>query len=136
MVFQLEKYSPLTLLAAFSGFFFVLLVTFKILDTEPFRGNVEQGGQASPVTNAMTERAHNFCALYIARSQNRQTPGEFKSSKDYLVWDLGFNRYLVKAQPPGIGPAYLCKIIYRGGDSAEAKNWSLQSVDFVTDNDG
>lgn len=120
-------------LAAFGGFFLVLLIVFKVLDTEFFRGDPDLGGSATPARNEKTALAHAFCAQTaierLAWNQDRA-----RSLPDYTAWDLGFDRYLVQAMvensaEPGQGQTYLCKVLNQGGGSA-AGDWAVQSVEF------
>ncbi len=116
-----------TVAAAFGGFFLILFLVFKILDTEFFRGDPDLGGSAHPVTNAQTDAAHRFCAER-AGAKLGLGGGQAAIPADYIAWDLGFSRYLVKASliAPAPPRTYLCKVLHRGDE-----DWSLQSLDFI-----
>jgi len=121
-----RKLGPWIVVAAFAGFFLVLFIVFKVLDTEVFRGDPELGGSASPIENAKTAQAHEVC-----RGAAVKQPG-WESGRvllDYTAWDIGFNRYLVKAtlekpDQPGRGKTYICKVSDDGG-------WTVQSLEFL-----
>lgn len=128
-----QKIGPWILVAAFGGFFLILFVVFKVLDTEFFRGDPELGGSASPISNERTALAHVHCAEAAAKDQGK-TAGEIRSLPDYTAWDIGFSRYLVKAtlenpKEPGRGKTYLCKILNQG-DSASGE-WVVQSIEYL-----
>lgn len=110
---------PLILVAAFGGFFLVLLLVFQVLDTEFFRGDPDLGGSAVAVKNAKTLAAHRECA--------REARTEASPETDYTAWDLGFERYLVKVQARGAAKPYLCRIANPGG----AETWTVQSLEFL-----
>jgi hypothetical protein len=130
-----EKPGPLTLLWAFGGFFLVLFFVFWMLDTEYFRGNPDEGGQETPVRDDRAVHAHAFCARYITQ-QLRLDPLVSRSLPDYTVWDIGFNRYLVKAaieraDDPTQTRHYLCRILRRGGDPQTPESWTVQGVESI-----
>jgi len=130
-----KKSGAMVVLVALGGFFLVLFLVSKVLDTEFFRGTPEQGGQATPIQGERAALAHTFCAQHVARQLNFGQTGTF-ASPQYTAWDLGFDRYLVRAQiertndPTGTR-RYLCKIVFQGGDENDINNWVVQSVDFV-----
>ena len=128
-----NKSGLLILASAFGGFFLILFIVYKVLDWEFFRGDPALGGSASPVVNEKTERARDFCYESVARilqvgvAQVREQP-------DYTSWDIGFDRYLIKASVndpvrPGKTKTYICKVQGRGDSDAEG--WTVQSVEFL-----
>lgn len=122
-------------LGALGGFFLVLFLVSKVLDTEFFRGTPEQGGQATPIHDERAALAHAFCLQSVARQLGIQQTDTF-ASPQYTAWDLGFDRYLVRAQiertdDPTGARRYLCKIVFRGGDENDINNWVVQSIDFL-----
>jgi hypothetical protein len=126
-----QKLGPWILVAAFGGFFLALFLVFKVLDTELFRGDPELGGSASPIRNEMTALAHARCAEAAAKSLGRDS---VRSLPDYTAWDIGFNRYLVKAaverpDQPGREKTYLCKVLSQG--DSEPAQWAVQSLEYL-----
>lgn len=126
-----QKLGPWILVGAVVGFFVALFVVFKVLDTEFFRGDPEQGGSASPVRNEKTVLAYTHCAAAAAKE-----PGQAgaRTLPDYTAWDIGFDRYLVKATlenpgEPGRARTYICKIIDRGG--AVSEQWVVESIEYL-----
>jgi hypothetical protein len=129
------KSGPLALLWAFGCFLLVLFFVFWVLDTEFFRGTPEQGGQATPLRSEKTALAHAFCAQQVAK-ERRQGSAAVRTSDDYTAWDLGFNRYLVKAKieradAPTKTRNYLCKIIWQGGNEQAPESWVVQSIEYI-----
>jgi hypothetical protein len=129
------KRALLTAVGAFGGFFLVLFFVFWALDTEFFRGDPEQGGQETPIRNEKTALAYAFCAQHVAK-ERRQETATAPAVEDYTAWDLGFNRYLIKApiehtdRPASTGN-YLCRIKWRGSDEQSPDSWVVQSVEYV-----
>jgi hypothetical protein len=126
-----QKLGPWILVAAFGGFFLALFLVFKVLDTKFFRGDPELGGSASPIENEKTALAHAYCAAAAAKSLGE---GGSRSLPGYTAWDIGFNRYLVKASlespdRPGRGKTYLCKILDQGGSAPG--DWVVQSLEYL-----
>lgn len=122
---------PLTRLWAFGGLFFV----FWVLDTEFFRSNPGQGGQETPIHNEKTALAQVFCEQQVLNERPLDATVT-RYSKDSIAWDLGFNRYLVKAATeraddlPQPRP-YLCKIVWQGGNAHASDSWIVQSLEYI-----
>lgn len=130
-----EKSGPILTLAAFVGFFLTLFLVFRVLETEFFRGDPDLGGEATPIRNAKTALAHSSCARYAAQRLNLDATKTL-ALPEYTAWDLGFDRYLVKANvqrtdDPAWTQPYLCKIVFRGSQDQDAGNWLVQNIDFV-----
>ena len=115
---QSKLSGPMILVAAFGGFFLVLFLVFAVLDTEFFRGDPDRGGSQIAVKNAKTAAAHAHCA--------KKAGAENAPDADYTAWDLGFDRYLVKAGN-GAVKAYVCHIVNPGG----TEEWRVQSIEFL-----
>ncbi len=122
---------PMMLVAALGGFFLVLFFVYWVLETEFFRGDPDLGGSAVAVKNGKTALAHERCARAVARDGRMDTglPG---APADYTAWDLGFGRYLVKAQAraseaPERAKAYLCRVSNQGG----AEDWTIQGIEYL-----
>lgn len=129
----LRKSGLLILAAAFGGFFLVLFIVFEVLDTEFFRGDPAQGGSASPIVNEKTELARSYCSKSVAQLL-RVESAQLRGLPDYTAWDIGFDRYLVKASVdnparPGQSKTYICKVLDQRDASPE--NWVVQSVEFL-----
>lgn len=123
----------LILVAAFVGFFLVLFFVFKVLNTELFRGDPAQGGSASPVANEKTALAFSYCSESVAKLL-RADVGAVGKLADYIAWDIGFDRYLIKAAvsnptQPGRSKTYICKVAAQG--DATPGSWVVQSVEFL-----
>jgi hypothetical protein len=119
--------------AAFGGFFLVLFIVFKVLNTEFFRGDPELGGSAQPIVNEKTALAFARCVERAAKDL-RLAPDRSRPPAEYTAWDIGFDRYLVKATvedggTPPRGRTFLCKISDPGG--AEVAGWEIQSLEFL-----
>ena len=123
-----ETRGLLTVAAAFGGFFLVLFVVFKVLNSEFFRGDPELGGSARPVANAGTAAAEAHCRQR-ANELLHLPAGAADARPEVTAWDLGFGRYLVKSSAaaggPGAGRGYVCKILDEGA------RWTVQSIDFL-----
>ncbi|CAL1239045.1 hypothetical protein [Candidatus Methylocalor cossyra] len=119
---------PWMLVAAFGGFFLVLFVVFQVTDLEFFRGDPERGGSALPVRTPSTDQAHRECTRWVVEHL-RLEAGRVHSLPDYTAWDLGFDRYLVKAELAGEDgvPArtYLCRVRLQG------EAWAVESVEYL-----
>lgn len=131
---KLAKPTLLTVLLAFGSFFVVVALVRWVINSEWYRGTAEQGGQATPVKNEQTALAHAFCAKQVAQ-RLKLDAATSSPSADYTAWDIGFNRYLVKARldrtdQPQLPRHYLCRILYQGGQRDEPGNWEVQSIGF------
>jgi hypothetical protein len=120
-------------IAAIGGFFLLLFVAFQVLNLEFFRGDPEQGGSATPIKNEKTALAHAYCTKSAIEGLHLD-PERARVLPEYTAWDIGFNRYLVKAtvedaNGPGRGKTYLCKVLDQGGSGEE--NWALQSLEYL-----
>jgi hypothetical protein len=119
--------------AAFGGFFLVLFIVFRVLNTEYFRGDPDQGGSAIPVRNEKTVLAHAYCAKSVIQRLG-MNPDRARALPEYTAWDIGFNRYLVKAavEDPdrtGRGKAYLCRLAEQEGSASGS--WVVQSIEYL-----
>lgn len=111
----------------------MLFIVFKVLDTEFFRGDPDQGGSASPVRNEKTALAHAHCSEAVSELVARDG-GEAGILPGYTAWDIGFDRYLVKAvvQTPGNAGkprTFLCKVVEQA--DPPPPRWVVQSIDFL-----
>lgn len=130
-----RKSGPMAILAAFIGFFLVLFLVFEVLDTEFFRGDPDRGGEATPTRNERTALAHAYCARDATRRLDLDEAGT-RALPDYTAWDMGFDRYLVRARlertdDPVRTRQYLCKIVFQAGPGSGGGDWQVQSIDFV-----
>jgi hypothetical protein len=131
----IRKSGAIIVPVALGGFFLVLFLVSKVLDTAFFRGTPDQGGKATPIHDERAALAHGFCAQYVARRLNFNQAGTH-ALPQYTAWDLGFGRYLVRAEiertddPTGTR-RYLCKIVLQGGDEYDINNWVVQSIDLL-----
>lgn len=120
----------------FVQFWLVPTVVKTVTDTEWLRGNPEEGGNASPVSDESTAAAYVQCNRHL-QLQQPKTPLLFPNLPE-RSWDLGFGRYMIA----GMGTAsadnadtmthrYLCRIRFLGGGLSDNQNWKLDALEAI-----
>jgi hypothetical protein len=119
--------------AGFAGFFLLLFLAYLILETEFFRGDPALGGQETPIRNALTESAHEYCDKAVWDTLRPGTQPSVAVAADYTAWDIGFGRYLVKSfvQVPNGTKDYLCRINQKGNDPGAKAHWQIESLELI-----
>ncbi|MFN5745999.1 MAG: hypothetical protein ACK443_07935 [Methylococcaceae bacterium] len=119
--------------AGFAGFFLLLFLAYLILETEFFRGDPALGGQETPLRNALTDSAHEYCDKAVLGTLRLGTQPSAAVAADYTAWDIGFSRYLVKGlvHVPNGTRDYLCRINKKGDDPGAKANWQLESLELI-----
>ncbi|MCX8049999.1 MAG: hypothetical protein N3A55_10150 [Methylohalobius sp.] len=105
-----------------------------VANSEVFTGDASQGGEPTQVHDDRTEMALLQCKRLVQDKFDEKATLVFEDT-NYQAWDVGFGRFLIKAQvdvtEPNSAPVrknYVCEIRHTGGDLAERGNWKLQGL--------
>lgn len=111
--------------------FQIVPFVLEVMNSPSITGHPEQGGQATAISNTLTEKAYSHCNDHIRKIQPIAGTPVF-GPEPTKAWDIGFGRYIVMGQVDFLSEngntrrSYVCRIQTGENDSSR---WELSGLE-------